>query len=58
MIPTLLSDSLVPNTFTVETAGGEAIRVDAGRRLLVGTDSSKTGFGIFQINGTTSSDGT
>ena len=44
------------NTFTVETAGGEAIRVDAGRRLLVGTDSSANygGItGIFQINGTT-----
>ena len=44
------------NTFTVETAGGEAIRVDAGRRLLVGTDSSANygGItGIFQIDGTT-----
>ena len=44
------------NTFTVETAGGEAIRVDAGRRLLVGTDSSANYggvTGIFQIDGTT-----
>ena len=44
------------NTVTVETAGGEAIRVDAGRRLLVGTDSSANyggDTGIFQINGTT-----
>ena len=44
------------NVLTVETAGGEAIRVDAGRRLLVGTDSSANyggDTGIFQINGTT-----
>ena len=44
------------NVLTVETAGGEAIRVDAGRRLLVGTDSSANygGItGIFQIDGTT-----
>ena len=44
------------NNVTVETAGGEAIRVDAGRRLLVGTDSSANyggDTGIFQINGTT-----
>ena len=44
------------NVFTVETAGGEAIRVDAGRRLLVGTDSSANyggDTGILQINGTT-----
>ena len=44
------------STFTVETAGGEAVRVDAGRRFLLGTSASANygGItGIFQINGTT-----
>ena len=29
------------DTFTVETAGSEAVRVDSSQRLLVGTNSSK-----------------
>ena len=32
------------STFTVETAGGEAVRVDSGRRLLAGLTSAETSF--------------
>ena len=44
------------DTFTVETGGSEAFRVDSSQRLLVGTNSSKTGLRL-QVEGTTSSDG-
>ena len=44
------------DTFTAETGGSEAIRVDSSQRLLVGTNSSKTGLRL-QVEGTTSSDG-
>jgi len=44
------------NTFTVETGGSEALRVDTSQRLLIGATSSRTthggGAAQFQIEGT------
>ena len=43
------------DTFTVETGGSEAIRIDSSGRLLVGTNSARTNFATtpqFQFEGT------
>ena len=42
------------DTFTVETAGGEALRVDSSQRLLVGTDTGQ-GNSLLQVEGDSSS---